>query len=57
MENPLRNGIMAQNMDLNQDEQVGFLRSESLRDSIACTDIYCKVPSGLQVCIYARGHS
>ena len=55
MENPFRNGIMARNMDTNQDEQVRFLRGDSLqRDSFGdtvCTDICCKVPSGLQVCM------
>ena len=55
MENPLRNGIKAQGMDPNQDEQVRFLRGDSLRgDSLlgdtVCKDICRKVPFGLQVC-------
>ncbi len=46
MDNSLKNGLMAQSMDLSQDEQVGFLAAETAQRKEDC----CKVPFGLQVC-------
>ena len=59
MEFPLRNGIMTRNMDTNHDEQVRFLRGDSLHSlgDTVCADVCCKVPSGLQVCNCAVNRS